>query len=122
VDGLSSGGHGHLEILDQGGAWRRVCWDNWSQDNAMVACRQLRYKQLVNTTYDGELYAIMVLLYTVSLFLSAAQSTSSSVAVAVASTNCTGDEFHLQSCASFQFQQSNLCTSGQNVMLTCVGK
>ena len=69
VDGLSSGGHDYLEILDQGGAWRRVCWDSWSQDNAMVACRQLGYQQLVNTTHAGEHYAIMVSLYIVSLII-----------------------------------------------------
>ena len=61
-------------------------------------------------------------IHLVSLFISAgivAQSASS--VVAVNSTDCMGDEFHLQSCTSFQFQH-NLCTSRQTVMLTCVGK
>lgn len=49
-----------------------------------------------------------------------AQPTSN--VVASPSTDCTGDEFHLQSCSSFQFQQRNMCTSGQTVVLTCVGK
>ena len=49
-----------------------------------------------------------------------AQPTSN--VVAIPSTDCTGDEFHLQSCSSFQFQQRSMCTSGQTVIQTCVGK
>lgn len=60
ASGLSGGGPGYLEILDQGGAWRRICWDSWSQGNAMVACRQLGYQQLVNTSY-GEYKAVIII-------------------------------------------------------------
>ena len=67
VDGSSGGDHGHLEILDQGGAWRRICSDSWNQDNAMVACRQLGYQQLVNTSYGGH-YAVIILLHINSAF------------------------------------------------------
>ena len=123
VDGSSSGDHGYLEILDQGGVWRRICSDSWNQDNAMVACRQLGYQQLVNTSYGGH-YTVVILLHAIKLsfFISAGIAAQSTSSVVVASTDCTGDEFHLQSCISFQFQHNNLCTSGQNVMLTCVGK
>ena len=62
VSGLSGGGPGYLEILDQGGAWRRICWDSWSQGNAMVACRQLGYQQLVNTSY-GEYKAVIIIFF-----------------------------------------------------------
>lgn len=67
VDGSSDGDHGYLEILDQGGAWRRICSDSWNQDNAMVACRQLGYQQLVNTSHGGH-YAIVILLHINSAF------------------------------------------------------
>ena len=47
---------------------------------------------------------------------------SSSSSVAVLSTNCTGDEFHLQGCDSFQLLHSNTCDSQQTINLGCVGK
>ena len=58
----------------------------------------------------------------VSFFISGIAAQSSSNAVAVAPTDCTGDEFHLQGCTLFQFQHYNSCASEQNVILGCVGK
>lgn len=52
---------GYLEILDQGGEWKEVCFDNWNQDNAIVACRQLGYQKLALSS-SGELFALILLL------------------------------------------------------------
>lgn len=38
------------------------------------------------------------------------------------SANCSGDEFHLQGCTSFQLLHSDMCATDQTVFLGCVGK
>ena len=50
VDDTTGPNHGYLEILDQDGEWRRVCYDNWNRDQANVVCRQLGYQQLWNNS------------------------------------------------------------------------
>lgn len=112
---------GQLEILDHAGEWRKVCLDHWNQDDAAVACRQLGFHHFQNSSNGKYLFEYAT--YSMqSVFTSGAVSNSSSNAVAILSTNCTGDEFHLQSCDSFHLLNSNTCDSGQNVILGCVGK
>ena len=54
----TSHNQGYLEILDQTEQWRRVCLDNWDQSDAMIACRQLGYQELIFSS-NGKYFVLV---------------------------------------------------------------
>ena len=76
---LSANGTGRVEVF-YGGRWGTVCDDTWDINDAVVVCRQLGYKYVIQALGKGS-YVL-----------------SGSGQIWLDNVNCTGSESNLTSC------------------------
>ncbi|XP_038056988.1 uncharacterized protein LOC119728719 isoform X2 [Patiria miniata] len=87
-------------MIQHAGAWRTVCYDGWTHEDASTACRQLGYSQgaMITRANDGT-------------FAGPAATPT------LRSPGCTASHHRLTDCTDFQYQENLTCTS--EVDLSC---
>ena len=93
--------HGRIEVYYNGN-WTGFCYNNWDQNDGLVACRSLGFTNI-------------------SSYTCCAHDIPKAASTYITNVNCTGRESSLSQC-SYTIANNSVCNRYNTVSITCVGK